>query len=58
MRTFFRRKNESLIIDENIQVTVLEVFPDHVRLAIVSPNAEVRYREEDVYFEKRELQLQ
>jgi hypothetical protein len=38
MREFLRGVNESLIIDHHFEVKVLEIQPNHVRLAITSPH--------------------
>lgn len=51
MRVFLRGVNEGLVIDNDWQVTVLEIQPDHVRLAIVSPHEEPSYREETIFLE-------
>lgn len=61
MRIFSRRENEGVVIGENIHVTVLDIYEDHVRLAISSPNDIPTYREETLYWEEAperfELQL-
>ena len=49
MRSFLRGVNESLIIDENLEVKVLEIQPDFVRLAITCPDETPSYREETLY---------
>ena len=41
-----RQVNEGLVIGDDIHVTVLDIYDDHVRLAISSPNDEPSYREE------------
>jgi carbon storage regulator CsrA len=51
MREFQRGVNESLIIDHHFEVKVLEIQPDHVRLAITSPHETPSYREETIYLE-------
>ena len=37
MRIFSRKKNESIVIDNDITVTVVEIRGDKVRLAIDAP---------------------
>jgi carbon storage regulator CsrA len=51
MRVFLRGVNEGLMIDDEWEVTVLEIQPDHVRLAIVSPRETPSYREETIFIE-------
>jgi carbon storage regulator CsrA len=41
MRIYSRSEGESLIVGDDITVTVLEVGEDFVRLRIEAPNAEV-----------------
>ena len=48
MREIMRRENEGLVIGE-ISVTVLEIFEDHVRLAISWPRNTPSYWEQIVY---------
>lgn len=43
-----RKKNESIVIDNNITVTVVEIRGDKVRLGIVSPK-EVPVHRQEVY---------
>ena len=43
-----RRENETIVIDNDILVTVLEVKDDFVRIGIESPHEEPSYREEVV----------
>ena len=49
MKVISRRENESLVIGEDISVTVLEVHADRVRLAISSPRSNPSYREETLF---------
>lgn len=49
MRVYTRGVDEGLIIGNNVQVSVLEVQTDCVRLAIIDPDASPSYREEVVY---------
>ena len=49
MRVFLRGVNEGLVIDHDLEVTVLEIQPDHVRLAITSPHETPSYREETLF---------
>ena len=61
MITIDRRENESFIIDNEIEVTVLEVCPDRIRLAISAPDDTPSYREETLYLNEadapQELEL-
>ena len=52
MRVFFRGVNEGLVIDNDWEVTVLEIQPGHVRLAIASPHEIPSYREETIYLDE------
>ena len=54
MQIISRRVNESLVIDDEIHVTVLDIREDHVRLAISSPHECPSYWEETVYWEQPE----
>ena len=54
MQIISRRVNESLVIGDEIHVTVLEIRDDHVRLAISSPSECPSYWEETVYWEQAE----
>jgi len=49
MQIISRCENESIVIDNQIVVTVLEVDDDFVRLAIESPDEEPSYREEVIH---------
>jgi len=51
MRVFQRGVNESLIIDNTLEITVLEIQSNHVRLAISSPYETPSYREETIYID-------
>jgi carbon storage regulator CsrA len=51
MRVFLRGVNEGLVIDHEMEVTVLEIQPDHVRLAITSPRETPSYREETLFID-------
>ena len=46
MRVYTREVNEGLVIGNHVQVNVLEVLSDCVRLAIIDPEASPSYREE------------
>jgi len=46
MLVLSRKKNESVIIDDNIQVTIVEVRGDKVRLGIEAPKDIPVHREE------------
>ena len=58
MQIISRRENESIVIGNDIVVTVLEFADDFVRLAIESPNEEPSYREEVIHLESRYAELQ
>tara|TARA_Y100000310_G_C20112017_1_gene547558 strand:- start:26 stop:217 length:192 start_codon:yes stop_codon:yes gene_type:complete len=46
MLVLSRKKNESIVIDDNIHITVVEVRGDKVRLGINAPKDIVVHREE------------
>ena len=46
MHVISRSENESIVVDNRIIVTVLEVNDDFVRIGIESPHDEPSYREE------------
>ena len=46
MRVYTRGVDEGLVIGSSVQVNVLEVLADCVRLAIIDPDASPSYREE------------
>jgi hypothetical protein len=52
MREFLRGVNEGLVIDDDWEITVLDIQPDHVRLAIVSACETPSYREEIIYLDE------
>lgn len=49
MRIYTRGENQSLLINREINVTVLAIYPDHVRIGIASPRNEPSYWETDLY---------
>jgi carbon storage regulator CsrA len=49
MRIYMRGVDEGLVIGESVQINVLEVQADCVRLAIIDPEASPQYREEVLY---------
>ncbi|MBR1892340.1 MAG: carbon storage regulator CsrA [Lachnospiraceae bacterium] len=53
MLTLSRKKGESLIINNNIEVTVLEVRGDQIKLGIAAPREVPIYRKE-IYLEIQE----
>jgi len=53
-RMISRRANEGIVIGDDIQVTVLNVYADHVRLAISSPHDVPSYWEQTLYVEQAE----
>lgn len=54
MKLISRRENESLVIGEDIFVTVLEIRADRVRLAISSPRSTPSYREETLFLQTQD----
>lgn len=59
MRIIERAENESLVIDNRIEIRVLEIQDDRVRVAISDPDQIPAYREELIYLRHAEmLQLQ
>ncbi len=52
MQVFQRGVNESLMIGEDVVVTVLEIQPHCVRIAVENPEATPAYREETLYFDQ------
>ena len=50
MRVYTRGVDEGLMIGETVQVNVLDVQTNCVRLAIIDPDASPTYREEVLYF--------
>lgn len=53
MLALSRKKDEALIINNNIEITVLEVKGDHVKLGISAPKSVPVYRKE-VYLQIQE----
>ncbi|MEX0717120.1 MAG: carbon storage regulator [Planctomycetaceae bacterium] len=58
MQTMTRRVNEGLVIGDDIEVTVLEIHEDHVRLGILAPHEEPSYWEQILYVERSESERQ
>ncbi|WP_054739627.1 carbon storage regulator CsrA [Cellulosilyticum ruminicola] len=50
MLALTRKKNEAIIINDNIEVKVLEIIGDKVKLGISAPKEVNIYREE-IYFQ-------
>ncbi len=48
-----RKLGESIIIDENIQISALEINKNNIKLGIIAPNKVTIYREE-VFLKIRE----
>lgn len=48
MLVLTRKKNESIIIDDHITVTVMEIRGDYVRLGVIAPK-EVRVHRREIY---------
>jgi len=49
MQIISRRMNEGLVINDDIEITVLGVYQDHVRLGCYSPRHKPNYWEQDLY---------
>lgn len=49
MRVYTRGIEEGLVIGQTVQINVLDVQDDCVRLAIIDPDATPSYREEVLY---------
>lgn len=49
MQIISRRANEGVVINDDIEITVLEVHQDHVRLGCYSPRHTPTYWEQDLY---------
>ena len=49
MRVYTRGINEGLMVGTGVQVNVLEVQGDRVRLAIIDPDSSPTYREEVLF---------
>ena len=64
MQVITRRVNEGLVIGNDIHVTVLDICPDRVRLAISAPHNNPSYWEQELVWNEapeespRELLLQ
>lgn len=52
MKIVTREVDDVIMIGEDIEVTILEVHEDHVRLGITSPRENPSYWEEIVYCEQ------
>ncbi len=50
--SFKQKKDQKLLIGENVTITVLEIKGSQVRLGITAPNQVPVHREEIVSFEK------
>ena len=53
MLALSRKKEEAIVINNNIEVTILEVKGDHVKLGITAPKSVPIYRKE-VYLQIQE----
>ena len=53
MLTLSRKKNESLVINNNIEVTVLDIKGDQIKIGIAAPREVPVYRKE-IYLEIQE----
>ena len=56
MRVYTRGVDEGLMIGETVQVNVLDVQTNCVRLAIIDPDASPTYREEVLYFPSQDFE--
>jgi carbon storage regulator CsrA len=54
MQVFQRGVQESLVIGDEVVVTVLEIMPSWVRLGITDPNSIPEYWEETLFLEESE----
>ncbi len=46
MLALSRKKNESIVIDNNIEITVLDIKGDQIKLGITAPKSVPVYRKE------------
>ena len=53
MLTLSRKKNESLVINNNIEVTILDIKGDQIKIGITAPREVPVYRKE-IYLEIQE----
>lgn len=53
MLALSRKKDEAIVVNNNIEITVLEVKGDHVKLGITAPKSVPIYRKE-VYLQIQE----
>ncbi len=53
MLALSRKKDEAIIVNNNIEITILEVKGDHVKLGITAPKSVPVYRKE-VYMQIQE----
>jgi len=53
MLVLTRKKGQSIIIGDNIEITIVEVFGDQVRLGIQAPK-EVSIHRKEIYLEIKE----
>lgn len=53
MLVLSRKKNESIVIGENVEITIMEVRGDKVRIGIAAPR-EVKVRRKEVFEAIRE----
>lgn len=52
MQMFDREVNESIVIGDDIEITVLEIQDDFVRISISSPQSVPSYRVETIFLEE------
>lgn len=53
MLALSRKKNESIVVDDNIEITVLDIKGDQVKIGITAPKSVPVYRKE-VYVQIQE----
>ena len=54
MQVFQRGVQESLVIGDDVVVTVLEIMPSWIRLGITDPSSDPEYWEETLFLEDAE----
>lgn len=57
MHILTRQVNEGVLIGDEVEVTVLEIGDDFVRLGVTSPDTDPPYREHVIFVDPKELEL-
>ncbi|MCC7422469.1 MAG: carbon storage regulator [Planctomycetaceae bacterium] len=57
MRVLTRQVNEGVVIGDDVEVTVLEVASDYVRIGITSPHTDPPYQEQTLHYTPKEVEL-